>query len=255
MSAHYDRSRDRWIVRWRENGRQRARRFVTEAEAVDFDHAVNPREAEPPVGAASVESAAGSRDKSGVYPYDTDDGVRWRFVYRQSDGRLTTRRGFASRTAAQLARNTAVEEVRRGEVWATRDTFRTFWPKLLDAKRPYVTPGALQDDTTHGKRRLLPWFGDLRLPAIDEDCVRDWLADMTDLVIDGELRPKTVNHARTCLSMTLGEAVRRRFITQNPCRYVPELPIERTEIDYLRAKEIGLYFDACADFYRPWPSS
>jgi len=41
----------------------------------------------------------------------------------------------------------------------------------------------------------------------------------------------TVNNARTCLSMTLGEAVRRRHLTQNPCRYVPELPVERAEID------------------------
>ena len=54
---------------------------------------------------------------------------------------------------------------------------------------------------------------------------------MADLVDDGELKPKTVNNAPTCLSMTLGEAVRRRHLTQNPCRYVPELPVGRAEID------------------------
>ena len=37
----------------------------------------------------------------------------------------------------------------------------------------------------------------------------DWLAEMVELVDAGELSAKTVNNARTCLSMTLGEAVRR----------------------------------------------
>jgi integrase len=73
---------------------------------------------------------------------------------------------------------------------------------------------------------------------------------MAELVADGELKPKTVNNARTCLSMTLGEAVRRRHLTQNPCRYMPELPVVRAEIDYLRPDEIERYLDACLDHYR-----
>lgn len=51
--------------------------------------------------------------------------------------------------------------------------------------------------------------------------------------------------------MTLGEAVRRRHIAMNPCRWVPELPVARVEIDYLRLAEIEPYLHACADFYRP----
>lgn len=81
--------------------------------------------------------------------------------------------------------------------------------------------------------------------------MRDWLAEMAERVADGELSAKTLNNARTCLSMTLSEAVRRRHIAQNPCRWVPELPVERTEIDYLRLAEIEPHLDACADFYRP----
>jgi integrase len=50
--------------------------------------------------------------------------------------------------------------------------------------------------------------------------------------------------------MTLEEAVRRRFLPQNPCRYVHQLPVERAELDYLRLSEIELYLDACGDFYR-----
>jgi integrase len=32
---------------------------------------------------------------------------------------------------------------------------------------------------------------------------------------------------------------------------VPELPVERTEIDYLRLDEIERYLEACVDHYRP----
>jgi integrase len=245
MSIDYEPARDRYRVRWRENGKQRSRRFRTLAEAEAFEASISAAADEPDPPPMTEPSGGG------VYPYETSEGTRWRFVFRQSDGGLTTRRGFTSRTAATNARNAAIEEVRRGEVRVNRDVFSDFWAGLLEAKRPYITPGTLQDYTTHGRKRLLPWFGTLRLAAIDEDRVRDWLSEMAELVADDEVSAKTVNNARTCLSMALGEAVRRRHLTQNPCRYVPELPVERTEIEYLRVGEIERYLDACADRYRP----
>ena len=74
---------------------------------------------------------------------------------------------------------------------------------------------------------------------------------MAELVDADELSPKTVNNARTCLSMTLGEAVSRGKLAHNPCRYVPELPVERPELDYLRLDEIERYLEACVEYYRP----
>ena len=37
MSAHYHPDRKRFVVRWREAGRQRSKRFRLEEEAVAFD--------------------------------------------------------------------------------------------------------------------------------------------------------------------------------------------------------------------------
>ena len=37
MSVQFDSSRNRWVVRWSEAGRQRSRRFADEAAARDFD--------------------------------------------------------------------------------------------------------------------------------------------------------------------------------------------------------------------------
>jgi hypothetical protein len=63
-----------------------------------------------------------------------------------------------SRTAATTARGRAIDEVRRGEVRVNRDEFAVFWAVLLEAKHPYITAGTLQDYTTHGRKRLLPYL-------------------------------------------------------------------------------------------------
>jgi hypothetical protein len=245
MGIDFEPDRDRYRVRWREGGRRRSRRFKTKTEAEAFLASIAAGIARPEPDAPL------ERGRDGVYPYRTAAGIRWRFVFRQSDGSLTTRRGFVSRPAAVTARRAAMEGVRRGEIRVARERFAEFWQDTLQAKRPYVTASTLQDYVTHGRKRLLPWFGDLRLAAIDEDRVREWIADMAELVEAGELNAKTVNDARTCLSMTLGEAVRRGKLPFNPCRYVRELPVDRLEIDFLRMDEIDRYLDACASHYRP----
>ena len=221
MSIDYEQDRQRYRVRWREGtgsaaagSRPKRRPNTSRRPSAGRRWSLRATRRWSPTGTAST-------------PTGPPKGQRWRFVFRQSDRSLTTRRGFTSRSAAQAARAAAVEEVRRGDVVVSRGTFGEFWAQLLEAKRPYVTAGTLQDYKTHGRKRLLPWFGELRLAAIDEDRVREWIGEMSELVADGELSAKTVNNARTCLSMTLGEAVRRRHLTQNPCRYVPELPVER----------------------------
>jgi hypothetical protein len=68
---------------------------------------------------------------------------------------------------------TAIEQVRRGEVRASRETFAEFWATVLEAKRPYVTAGTLQDYATQGRKRLLPWEalrrGQLAQPTTTEE--------------------------------------------------------------------------------------
>jgi integrase len=73
---------------------------------------------------------------------------------------------------------------------------------------------------------------------------------MIEVVEADEIAPKTVNNARTCLSVALNEAVRRGLIPRNPCDHLPALPLERREIDYLRLAEIGPYLEACGPHYR-----
>jgi hypothetical protein len=81
------------------------------------------------------------RAKAGVIPYATNDGVRWRFVYRQSDGSLSSRRGFARRTAAATARRERIESVDRGEVKVCGETFGSFRERFCAERHAYMTGG------------------------------------------------------------------------------------------------------------------
>jgi hypothetical protein len=137
MSIHFDASRDRFVVRWKEDGRRRVRRFRSEAEAIAFDASLLRPVRRPPLAASVPTPAAGD----GIYAYETRDGTRYRCVFRQSDGTLSTRRGFTSRRAAATARRRLVESIERGEVKVARETFETFWLRLLEERRPYMTKG------------------------------------------------------------------------------------------------------------------
>ena len=138
-------------------------------------------------------------------------------VFRQSDGTLSSRRGFTSRTTAATARRRLQESVDRGEVKVSREDFATFWTPIGSGdRRAYMTSGSHLDLVTHGRKRLLPFFGADTLAKIDEDRVREWLASMIELVEAGDLAPKTVNNARTCLSVAFNEASARRHHASQP---------------------------------------
>jgi hypothetical protein len=182
MGVHYDGQRRRWVVRWVQDGRKRIRRFVGEAEAREFAASVSPR----PLRAPWTDGAKGD----GVYAYETRDGTRYRFLFRHSDGALSTRRGFMSRRAAVTARRRLVESIERGEVKPARETFGEFWARYLEERRPYLTSGTLIDYKTHGRKRLLPTFGSTPLVRIDEAAVRRWLRALTADVEAAGLSPQ-----------------------------------------------------------------
>jgi hypothetical protein len=121
-----------WEVRWRDAaGRNRAKRFASEEAAQEYDAALS--ELSP--AARRFDTARFGRG-GGVYPYETGRGIRWRFVYRRSDGTQTSKRGFASERAARDARRRLIEQVERGEVRHTKETFADYWERWLARASP-----------------------------------------------------------------------------------------------------------------------
>jgi integrase len=237
-----------WEVRWRDAaGRQRARRFGSEDAASAFDEAI----AELSPTARRAETARHGRS-GGVYSYPTAAGaVRWRFVYRRSDGTQTTKRGFTSERAARDARRRLVEQVERGEIRHTKETFGGYWEKWLQRRRPYLEPGTWTGYEIDGRKRLIPAFGPLALGELSVDAIREFIAELADEVEAGALAPKTVNNALGTLVVCLNAAVEDGVLTVNPALRVPRLPSGHIEREYLRLDEIAGYLDACSTVYRP----
>jgi len=110
-----------------------------------------------------------------------------------------------------------------------------------------MTAGSHQDLLTHGRKHLLPYFASLRLSEIDEESVRDWLATMARQVEEGELSAKTVNNARTCLSVALNEAARRGLVTRRAGEREFPAPqrLRRTRLTISTSRLSARYSAAC----------
>jgi hypothetical protein len=143
-----------------------------------------------------------------VYSYRTADGIRWRFVYPRSDGTPTSKRGFHSPRAARDARRRLIEQVERGEVRHTKETFGAYWERWLARRRPYLEPGTWDGYEIAGRKRLMPAFGPCPLGELSVDAIRDFVADLAEAVESGELAPKTVNNALGTLVVCLNDASR-----------------------------------------------
>ena len=244
MSVRLDRGA--WEVRWRdETGRLRAKRLGSEEAARAFDEALRDTHRSERAG-RDVRGAKGS-----VYAYDTAAGTRWRYVLRRSDGKQTSKRGFTSQRAARDAYRRVLEQVDRGELRHTDETFGSWWETWLRRRRPYLEPNAWRAYDVDGRIRLLPAFRDTRLDKLDVEQVRSWMEQQAEAVEAGEAAPKTVNNALGTLVVCLNAAVKDRVIGSNPAVGVDRLPRAHVERHYLRLREIPLYLDACLDVYRP----
>ncbi len=236
-----------WVVRWRDaSGRRCARRLPSEEAARAFDEAI----VEVSPAARRTDTARHGRG-GGVYSYRTTDGVRWRFVYRRSDGAQTSKRGFTSERAARDARRRLIEQVERGEVRHSRESFAGYWERWLARRKPYLEPGTWTGYEINGRKRLVPAFGARSLGELSVEEIRDFVADLAGAVEAGELAAKTVNNALGTLVVCLNDAVQDGLIASNPALRVQRLPPAHIEREYLRLDEIPRYLDACSDLYRP----
>lgn len=183
-----------WEVRWRDaSGRRRARRFASEEAARAFDDAL----AEVSPAARRPDTARHGRS-GGVYSYRTADGVRWRFVYRRSDGTQTTKRGFASERAARDARRRLIEQVERGEVRHTKETFGGYWERWLTRRRPYLEAGTWSGYEIAGRKRLRPAFGARPLGELSVDDIREFVAVLAEEVEASELSAFDASQLLAC---------------------------------------------------------
>ena len=177
--------------------------------------------------------------------------LRWRFVFRRSDGTQTSKRGFTGERAARDGRRRLVEQVERGEVRHTKETFGAYWDRWLAQRRPYLEAGTWTGYAANGRKRVVPALGHLSLGELSVERVREFVADLAEAVEAGEIAVKTVNNTLVTLVVCLNHAVEDGLIPANPALRVRRLPAAHIEREYLRLDEIPRYLDACSEVYRP----
>jgi len=193
--------------------------------------------------------------RGSIYPRQLVSGVTVFDVrYRSSNGVQRHKRGFRTRRDAQRHLNEQLALVDRGEVIVTTTTFAAYFDAWLAEHRPRIEDGTYRDYEIAGRKRLKPFFGEMRLSAITPRDVRRYVAET---VAAGELSTKTINNTIVTLRVCLGHAVEDGLIAVNPAasragsRERIKLPEPHREMDYLRLHEIPLYLAACHRTYRP----
>jgi hypothetical protein len=95
MGVHYDKTRGKYTVRWTDDGRRRIKGFRTEDEAIAFDKEIQAQAGRLDAPAAEPVAREPGRG-DGIYSNATVKRKRWRFVFRQSDRTISSRRGSGS---------------------------------------------------------------------------------------------------------------------------------------------------------------
>jgi integrase len=106
--------------------------------------------------------------------------------------------------------------------------------------RGHITVGYVKNGKTYTENQILPFLGDLRLDAITEVEVENWLNGFADR----KLSNGTANNGYKMLSVMIGYAVKQKVIKDNPCRLAEKLKHEGREIKILTPAEVKGLFPA-----------
>jgi integrase len=106
-------------------------------------------------------------------------------------------------------------------------------------RRP-ITIGYATSGRNYTNRQILPYLGDLRLDAITEEAVENWLTGFEDR----GLSKGTANSAYKKLSVMLKYALKQKVIKSNPCVLVERLQDEGRKIEILTPEEVAAIFPA-----------
>jgi integrase len=117
--------------------------------------------------------------------------------------------------------------------------------------RADITDSYLATCQRHLTNHILPFFAKTPLDKITEEGVNEWLLGFKrrEVIIDGKTEIKGykntyANSVFGTFTLMMGEAVKRKLITQNPCGNVPRLKNDRKEREILTVDEVRKLFPA-----------
>jgi integrase len=193
--------------------------------------------------------------RGAIYPRQLKDGrTVFDVRYRSSNGRQCHKRGFARKREAERYLTDQLALVHRGALIVTDVRFAAYFDAWLAGHRLRLEAGTYRDYEIHGRLRLKPFFGTMKLSAITAAHVREYVAGHAAA---GRLSVRSINNSVIVLGVALAHAVDDGLIAANPAvarrgaRERIRLPEAHREMDYLRLREIPVYLAGCSRSYRP----
>ena len=162
------------------------------------------------------------------------DGWQWRYFYRDSSGKRSSKSGTAKtqREAADRMAESMAETIRTGRNANTTITIRDYareWLKTYETRgvRASTYYAALKTVEAH----IVPRLGAERLTDLKTRDVSLWIADLAATGRrdgSGGLRPKTIRNIFGVLATMLSDAASNDLIPRNPCDGVRLPRVERS---------------------------
>lgn len=186
-------------------------------------------------------------DVASITRYPTAKGDRWRVQYRTPENRVTQRRGFATKRAAEDFAASVHMSKLRGEYIDPSDarvTVGDLGPAWL-ARRTHLKPSTRRSEEIAWRVHVKPRWGTVKLADIKHSAVQSWVAQMGREITDaaGTVTKRAsgatvVIRSYGVLAAILDEAVADRRLMTNPARGV-KLPRKgKREHRYLTDEQV-----------------
>jgi integrase len=170
--------------------------------------------------------------------------------FRTADGRQRSKQFGRRRDAEHYARAVEIERA-TGSLVDPRlgqetldDWWRRWWPTVTNLRA-----SSRARDETYYRNHVQPAFGTTPLSRIDRSSLREWVAELDDPEGAG-LAPASVQKAVQVINKILRAAVDDRLIISNPADRLPLPKIERREMRFISATELGRLSDTIDPAYR-----
>ena len=190
--------------------------------------AVTPSAATNSAGHAALAQAhERTADMASITKYPTAKGDRWRVQYRTPENRVTQRRGFTTKRAAEDVAASVHMSKLRGEYIDPSDapvTVGDLGPAWL-ARRTHLKPSTRRSEEIAWRVHVEPRWGTVKLADIKHSSVQSWVSQMGREVTDaaGTVTKRAsgatvVIRAFGVLAAILDEAVADRRLMTNRSR-------------------------------------
>jgi integrase len=176
-----------------------------------------------------------------VYPYTTAKGKRYRVAYSKPDHSQGTKRGFATKKAAELYLATVEVSKAQGEYVdpaAARASIGTLGKEWL-GRQTHLKPSAFRSIDSAWRVHVEPRWAGTPISAIRHTDVQQWISDL------GSTKgATTVRRCHGVLAAILDDAVLDRRLSSNPARGVNLPRKTKKKRVYLSHDQVQLLSDS-----------